>query len=69
VVRNGQTGSTIELMKSTMGLTQAERTELSQWALTRSGRADDGRRARLILLLEAAHTWARSVTDWTATMR
>jgi transposase len=33
--------------------------ELSQRATSRSGRADDGRRARLILLLEAGHTWAQ----------
>ena len=32
--------------------------ELSQRASSRSGRADDARRARLILLLEAGHTWA-----------
>ena len=33
--------------------------ELSQRATSRSGRADDGRRARLILLLEAGHSWAQ----------
>lgn len=32
--------------------------ELGQRAASRSGRADDARRARLILLLEAGHTWA-----------
>ena len=52
-----------------MGLTQAERTELNQPALSRSGRADGGRRARLILLLEAGDTWARSVPGWTAMIR
>jgi len=45
-------------MQSTIGLTEAERMELSQRAGSRSGRADDARRARLILLLEAGHTWA-----------
>jgi transposase len=38
-------------------LTEAERMELNQRALGR-GRADDARRARLILLLEEGHTWA-----------
>ena len=46
-------------MRSTIGLTQSERMELGQRATSRSGRADDGRRARLILLLEAGHTWAQ----------
>jgi transposase len=32
--------------------------ELNQRAASRSGRADDARRARLMLLLEANHTWA-----------
>jgi hypothetical protein len=41
------------------GLTEAERGELHRRAASRSGRADDGRRARLILLLEAGHTWAQ----------
>src|SRR5246127_2598354 len=49
----------IGFMRSTIGLTQSERMELSQRATSRSGRADDGRRARLILLLEAGHTWAQ----------
>src|SRR5215813_11120102 len=49
----------IVLMKSTIELTEAERMELSQRATSRSGRADDGRRARLILLLEAGHSWAQ----------
>ena len=49
----------IVFMKSTIGLTEGERRELSQRATSRSGRADDGRRARLILLLEAGHTWAQ----------
>jgi hypothetical protein len=45
----------IVLMMSTIELTESERAELSQRATSRSGRADDGRRARLILLLEAGH--------------
>src|ERR1700739_4115951 len=49
----------IVFMRSTIGLTQSERMELSQRSTSRSGRADDGRRARLILLLEAGHTWAQ----------
>jgi len=49
----------IVLMKSTIELTESERMELSQRATSRSGRADDGRRARLILLLEAGHSWAQ----------
>src|SRR5262249_61333774 len=49
----------IVLMKSTIELTEAERMELSQRATRRSGRADDGRRARLILLLEAGDSWAQ----------
>ena len=44
-------------MRSTIGLTEAERMELNHRATSRS--ADDGRRARLILLLEAGHTWAQ----------
>src|SRR5689334_4340337 len=49
----------IVFMSSTIGLTEAERLELSHRATSRSGRADDGRRARLILLLAAGHTWAQ----------
>jgi len=45
-------------MENTIVLTDAERMELSQRATSRSGRADDVRRGRLILLLEAGHTWA-----------
>ena len=45
-------------MRSTIVLTEAERVELNQRAASRSGRADDARRARLILLLEAGRTWA-----------
>ena len=46
------------LMENTIVLTDAERLELNQRAASRSGRADDARRARLILLLGAGHTWA-----------
>ena len=42
----------------TITLSDAERAELSQRATKQSGRAADARRARLILLLEAGHTWA-----------
>ena len=45
-------------MKNTIVLTGAERVDLNQRAVSRSGRADDARRARLILLLEAGRTWA-----------
>jgi transposase len=49
----------IVLMSSTIGLSKAERVELSQRATSQAGRADDARRARLILLLEAGDTWAQ----------
>jgi hypothetical protein len=49
----------IVLMMSTIALTELERMELSRRATSRSGRADDGRRARLILLLAAGHGWAQ----------
>jgi hypothetical protein len=45
-------------MENTIVLTDSERLELNQRAARRSGRADDARRARLTLLLEANHTWA-----------
>ena len=45
-------------MGNTIVLSEPERVELSQRAASRSGRADDARRARLILLLEAGRTWA-----------
>jgi transposase len=44
---------------STIELSQVERVELSQRAGTQAGRADDARRARLILLLEAGDTWTQ----------
>lgn len=43
---------------SSTTLTKMERQELKRRASSRSGRADEARRARLILLLEAGHTWA-----------
>jgi transposase len=48
----------IVCMENTIVLTEAERMELNQRANSRSRRADDARRARLILLLESGHTWA-----------
>jgi transposase len=45
-------------MENAIVLTDAERMELNQRAGSRSGRADDARRARLLLLLQAGHTWA-----------
>src|SRR5258705_4380887 len=45
-------------MENIIILTDAERMELNQRAASRSGRGDDARRARLMLLLEAGHTWA-----------
>jgi len=45
-------------MRNPIVLTDAERVELNQRAASRSGRADDARRARLILLLESGRTWA-----------
>ena len=45
-------------MSNPIVLTDAERLELEQRAASRSGRADDARRARLILLREAGETWA-----------
>jgi transposase len=44
---------------STIELSKVERVELSQRATSQAGRADDARRARLILLLEAGETWAQ----------
>jgi transposase len=43
---------------STISLTEAERVELIRRMNSRAGRADDARRARLILLLESGATWA-----------
>jgi len=44
-------------MATTILLTEAERMEQNQRAASRNGRADDARRARLILLLEDGCTW------------
>jgi transposase len=48
----------IVFMENTIVLTETERIELNQRAASRSGRADDARRARMLLLLEAGYTWA-----------
>jgi transposase len=44
-------------MTHAIALTSMERMELTRRANSRSGRAEDGRRARLILLLAEGHTW------------
>src|ERR1700722_4598056 len=43
-------------MEATIVLTDPERMELNQRAASRRGRADDERRARLLVLLGAGHT-------------
>ena len=45
-------------MSNTIVLSSMERAELTQRAASQSGRADEARRARLILLLDGGHTWA-----------
>lgn len=45
-------------MTSTINLSEMERSQLTQRATSQAGRADDARRARLILLLDGGHTWA-----------
>jgi transposase len=45
-------------MSNRFSLTKAEREDLTQRISSQSGRADDARRARLILLLDAGQTWA-----------
>ena len=45
-------------MSNGISLSKAEREELTQRISSQSGRADDARRARLILLLDAGQTWA-----------
>ena len=45
-------------MSSTIALSKVEQMELTQRAARQAGRADEARRARLILLLDAGHTWA-----------
>ena len=49
-------------MATMIVLTEAERMELNQRAASRNGRADDARRARLILLLGDGCTW-RAIRD------
>ena len=44
-------------MSSTIALSKAERRELSQRSTSQAGRADEARRARLILLLDEGRTW------------
>jgi len=44
-------------MPNTITLTKSERMELTKQASSRSGRAEDSRRARLVLLLAEGHTW------------
>jgi hypothetical protein len=44
-------------MMNTMALTQSERTALMKRAKSRTGRAEDARRARVILLLSEGRTW------------
>jgi hypothetical protein len=48
----------VVLMENTIVLTDSERPELNLRAASRSGRADDAHRTRLMLLLEAGHTWS-----------
>jgi hypothetical protein len=57
----------IVVMATTIVLTEAERMELNQLAASRNGRADDARRARLILLLKTAAPGKRYETSWIAT--
>jgi transposase len=44
-------------MSNAIHLTSVERMELERRAASRTGRAEDARRARLILLLSEGHTW------------
>jgi len=44
---------------SAITLSDVERVELNRRASSRAGRADDARRARLILLLDSGDTWAK----------
>ena len=47
----------VVFMTDTITLTNAERMELNRRATSRTDRAEDARRARLILLLADGHTW------------
>jgi transposase len=44
-------------MSNAISLTKTERMELTKQATSRRGRAEDARRARLVLLLAEGHTW------------
>src|SRR6186997_2967554 len=44
-------------MTHAITLTRSERMELERRAASRTGRAEDARRARVILLLAEGHTW------------
>src|SRR5712691_6177149 len=44
-------------MPNAISLTKSERMALTKQASSRSGRAEDARRARLVLLLAEGHTW------------
>ena len=44
-------------MTDAIGLTKVERMELERRVASRTGRAEDARRARVILLLAEGHTW------------
>ena len=44
-------------MPNAISLTKTERVELTRQATSRTGRAEDARRARLVLLLAEGHTW------------
>jgi len=50
-------------MDSAIHLPCVEREELTQRVASRSGRADQARRARLILLLDAGQRWAAIRSD------
>jgi transposase len=45
------------IMPNAITLTKTERMELTKQATRRTGRAEDARRARLVLLLAEGHTW------------
>src|SRR5215470_271608 len=44
-------------MTNAISLTKSERMELTRRASSRTGRAEDARRARLVLLLAEGHRW------------
>src|SRR3954467_4828072 len=44
-------------MTNAISLTKTERMELTKQAASRTGRAEDARRARLVFLLAVGHTW------------